>query len=131
MKLLPALAAVAALSGACSSSPDTASPVSTSATASASASESSASSSPTFSFAPGEGSKEDQVNAAFKQAGIPSTGDHPATLAFAVCLQRKAATHDQVVESLHDVELYMFTQDQVEAVVSISEQIWCPDTPLK
>lgn len=73
------------------------------------------------------------MKAAFDQAGIPATpkGEAPAMVAFAVCLQRKAATHDDVVASLHDGDLSTFSADQVEAVVSISEQIWCPDTPLK
>ncbi|OBI24753.1 DUF732 domain-containing protein [Mycolicibacter sinensis] len=78
-----------------------------------------------------EPSKEDRVKAAFQDAGIPATEHHPAMLAFAVCLQRKAATHDAVVASLRSGDLKTFTKDQVESVVTISEQIWCPATDLK
>ncbi|MDO3334055.1 DUF732 domain-containing protein [Mycobacteroides abscessus] len=70
--------------------------------------------------------KEEQVKAAFRDAGI-TTRDDPAMVAFAVCMQRKAATHDDVVESL----LGDLTKDQAETVVSIAEDIWCPTTELK
>lgn len=76
-----------------------------------------------------EPNKEDRVNAAFQDAGIPATQQHPAMMAFAVCVQRKAATHDAVVESLSSGG--DLTKDQVESVVTISEQIWCPATDLK
>lgn len=71
--------------------------------------------------------KEEQVKAAFRDAGI-TTRDDPAMVAFAVCMQRKAARHGDVVESLRADGL---TKDQAETVVSIAEDIWCPTTELK
>lgn len=75
-------------------------------------------------------SKEDRVKAAFRDAGITTTDD-PAMVAFAVCMRRKAATHDDVVASLHADDLSALTKDQVEKVVAIAEDIWCPTTKLK
>lgn len=72
-------------------------------------------------------SKEDRVKAAFRDAGI-TTGDDPAMVAFAVCMQRKSATHDDVVASLRADGL---TKDHAETVVTIAEEVWCPATKLK
>lgn len=72
-------------------------------------------------------SKEDRVKAAFRDAGI-TTRDDPAMVAFAVCMRRKAATRDDVVESLRADGL---TKDHAETVVKIAEEVWCPTTELK
>lgn len=72
-------------------------------------------------------SKEDRVKAAFHDAGI-TTREDPAMVAFGVCMQRKAATRDDVVESLRADGL---TKDHAEAVVKVAEDIWCPTVELK
>ncbi|WJR33383.1 hypothetical protein P3F83_23530 [Mycobacteroides immunogenum] len=73
------------------------------------------------------------MKAAFQDAQIPATpkGEHPAMTAFAVCLMRTSATHKDVVLSLREGDLKSFTNEQVEAVVTISEQLWCQGAPLK
>lgn len=77
-----------------------------------------------------EPSKEARVKTAFQEAGIPPTGQHPAMLAFSICLQRKATTREGVVSALHRGELKSLTRKQVEDIVSIAEDIWCPTTSL-